>query len=45
MQDKYSTHVGGQFEDRILHSEWKIIAKIELSVICTQIVDFHRPGD
>ena len=28
----------------ILHSEWKILAKIKLSVICAQIVDFCKPG-
>ena len=32
------------YRNRILHFEWKILAKIELSVICAQVVDFCRPG-
>ena len=27
-----------------MHSEWKILANIELSVICAQMVDFCRSG-
>ena len=32
------------YRNRILHSDWKILAKIELSVICAQVVYFRRSG-
>ena len=32
------------YRNRILHSELKILAKIQLGVICTHMVDFHTPG-
>ena len=31
------------YRNGILHSECKILAKIELGVICTHMVDFRRP--
>ena len=32
------------YRNEILQSHLKILAKIQLSVICTHIVDFRRPG-
>ncbi len=32
------------YRNGIPHSELKILAKIQLSVICAHMVDFHRPG-
>ena len=27
-----------------LHSEWKVLAKIQPSVMCAHMVDFHKSG-
>ena len=32
------------YRNGILHSELQILAKIQLGVICVQMVDYHRPG-
>ena len=32
------------YRNGILHADWKILATIELSAICAQIVDFCRLG-
>ena len=32
------------YRNGILQLQLKILMKIQLSVICTHMVDFHRPG-